>query len=102
MKYGLAAVAVRIYYDAITIFGKSLITRDPRGGKKKMPERLAMVVRRRVERVEVLARDKQIMNGRLRCQVFESNANVVLKYPCRRYFTGNYLAEYAVVFGHVI
>jgi len=65
-----------------------------------MPERRFLLLVSFVKRINVSARDDQNVNGRLRAQVIEGQAHVVLKDPLRRYLAGRYLAENTVVFTH--
>jgi hypothetical protein len=78
VKDGLARARARIYHGAVTALGESLFVGDAGGDAQQVSERSLIFLRSIVKRVDVLARDDQHMNGRLRVEIAKGDAQFVL------------------------
>jgi len=79
VKDGLAAVTVRVYYNAIPIVGKSFFTRYRGAREQKMPEQFLVICRGFVQRIDMLSRHDQHMCRGLRTDVVQRNTSIILK-----------------------
>ena len=93
VKNGLSAVRVGVDDRAITVFGKVFLTGDFRTSQQKMTERFLMPTFRRIKRRKMLARNNQKMCRRLRADVANGDANIVLINLFRRNFARDNFAE---------
>src|ERR1043166_24935 len=100
MKHSLPAVGVSVYHNAITIVRKMLLTCDLGGGMKQMPKHFFMVPINVIERVNMIARNDQNMRRRLRTQIIERDAHLIVINPRRRYLTRHYLAKNTIPGNH--
>ena len=96
MKDGLSAIRICIYYDAISVLGKSLFSRDLGGRQEYMSERCLVALVGRVERIDVFTRNDQNMRRCLRREVVERDAHFVFVDSCGWDLTRSQLAENAV------
>jgi hypothetical protein len=74
---GLAAIFAGVDDDAVA-FGKALVAGDLRGGLEKMAEEFAVLSAGVVERCEMFSGDDENVDGRLRMNVGEGVAELVL------------------------
>ena len=100
VKNGLPAVAVRVYHNAISCFGETLVPGDLRRGQKKVPERFPVRNLGFIQRFDMPARHDQDMRRRLRAYVVEGNALAVLEHLVRRNTSLNHFAENTVFRTH--
>jgi hypothetical protein len=102
VKDRLPAVFVRVDHNAVTGIGESFITGDRSSGMQEVPERFLMFRLRLVERVYMIFWDYQDVGWRLRVQVVEGEADIVLVHLCGRDLTRNYLAKDTVIRTHFL
>ena len=106
MKNRLPAVAVGVYHDTITVLGKFQLPGDRRGRNQKMPEQLLVRPGRLIKRIDVLTRNNQYMDRRLRAEIVERDAPVVPVHQlCRHTAIGNFaentVAHQMILFNHM-
>lgn len=100
MKNRLSAVAVSVDDHPVAVFGKAFFPRDTGAGQKQMSERLLVTALRSIERIEMLARNDEQMHGRLRADIVENDADVILVNALSWNFARIDAAEYAVFLAH--
>jgi len=96
MENCLAAIAVGIYHNAVTVVRKALFAGNISGGQKQMAECVFMHAFRFVQRIDMLSGNYQNVCRSLWRKVVEGDANVIFVDFFGRDFSRCDLAEYAV------
>jgi hypothetical protein len=78
MENRLSTVTVGIYDDSVTVVRKASVARDLTSGHKQMTKGVPVLGGRLRERIDMFARDEQEMSWRLRADVAESDADIIL------------------------
>src|SRR6476661_3035604 len=93
MENGLPAVGVSVYHDAVAVVRDAAPPGDLCRGRKQMAEQSLVLFAGLVERIDMLARHHEDVNGSMRTQVVERNALPVLEKLFGRQFAADDLAK---------
>lgn len=86
-----------IHHETIPSFCNAKIARDVLPCEEQRADQLLMFRRQMIDRRNVLARNDQNMNRRLRIDVVKRQGSIVFVSQFRRYFTGDNAAEDTIV-----
>jgi hypothetical protein len=100
MKDGLACACACVDDCAIAALGESLLVGDARGDAQEMAEQSFIPLRSFVQRFDVIVRDDEHMHGRLRIDVAQGDASLVLVNNVGSNLARNNLAKKAILFRH--
>jgi hypothetical protein len=97
VKNRLPAVRICVDHDAIAVLGYAPFTSDLGRRELEMAERRLLSDGRRIERIEMLARNNENMRRSLRAYVVERDAGPVLVNLVGRNLARNYLAKQTII-----
>ena len=97
----LASIRVRIDHDAIAVLREPALPTDLASREEQVAERLFVFESRLIQRVDMVARNKQHMCRRLRAEIVECDAYVVFENQRRLNLACGYFAENAIVDFHI-